>query len=904
MADSNEKLSGKVGLDNSEFKSGIAEMNRDIRVLESGFRASAAALGNWSKDATGLETRMKSLTGQIKAQEGVVAAWEAELKKVIASKGADSRATEEMQIKLNQATERLNKMKSELSETDSALKAMKPGSEQAGQGVKGLGDDSDKTGRQAVSLKGIINGLKGVLSGLGSIASGAGHALQASLNGVLQVAEMATIALIGLGIAALGAAVGIGRLVMSTARQADDLDELSQKTGISTDRLQELAYIGKQSGTDLDTMTGSMAKLVRSMDATKSYSAPAAQAFRTLGINVRDINGNLKDNEQVFGETLTALGKIEDPTKRDALAMEIFGKSAQELNPLILMGADGMAVMSDEAHKMGAVMSEEDVKAAADLNDKIDGLKMGLQGSANTLLMAFIPGLTGAADTIGGFVQRFARAIANFKDFPAAGQQMMTELVKDIILQIPKLVDTGLSIVQGLLKAIVDALPTLLDVGVQIVNSIVTSLITYLPTLMEAGTQIVLAIVTAILAALPGMFTAGMEIVQGLLNALVNALPKLLPAGIQILQELAKAVIGALPGMVTSAQTIITSLVGFLVEALPILFSIGGQILTALITGLLPMLPMLLTAGMRLLTQLMQGITTALPLIMPVMMDVINKIVWMLTTNLPALINAAMQLVMALAQGIGAALPELTPAITAMVGMIVLTLVNNLPMLINVALQLLGALAQGISQALPLLGTMALQILVALVNGIVISLPTLLSAADQILKALDTGLQKLMKEILEPVGKQMLDTVTNAIGIILAKGKQFYDIGKKIVDGVWQGILSKAEDFKKKITAFFQGIIDAVKLALGIKSPSRIFMDIGKNMTAGLWTGWSDSMKAVQRNMARTMSDLSITAGAAGLPGLGGSPAVSNTTYNFYAPVTIPAAAGLSLGESIQAKRY
>ncbi len=67
MSDQSD-LSGKIGLDTTDFKAGIATLNRDIRVVESGFRASAASLGDWSKSATGLESRIKALNAEIELQ--------------------------------------------------------------------------------------------------------------------------------------------------------------------------------------------------------------------------------------------------------------------------------------------------------------------------------------------------------------------------------------------------------------------------------------------------------------------------------------------------------------------------------------------------------------------------------------------------------------------------------------------------------------------------------------------------------------------------------------------------------------------------------------------------------------------------------------------------------------------
>ena len=84
MTENSNNLSGKVGLDTTDFKTETGAMNRDLRILESGFRASAAALGNWGNSVDGLEMRIKSLTSQMDIQQSKVEATRREYEKVAA----------------------------------------------------------------------------------------------------------------------------------------------------------------------------------------------------------------------------------------------------------------------------------------------------------------------------------------------------------------------------------------------------------------------------------------------------------------------------------------------------------------------------------------------------------------------------------------------------------------------------------------------------------------------------------------------------------------------------------------------------------------------------------------------------------------------------------------------------
>ena len=61
----------------------------------------------------------------------------------------------------------------------------------------------------------------------------------------------------------------------------------------------------------------------------------------------------MRDADDVFMDMVDALGSIENETERDALAMQIFGKSARELNPLIRAGSKALADYSKEAEELG-----------------------------------------------------------------------------------------------------------------------------------------------------------------------------------------------------------------------------------------------------------------------------------------------------------------------------------------------------------------------------------------------------------------------------------------------------------------------------------------------------------------------------------------------------------------------
>lgn len=374
-------LTGKVGLDVTDFKAGVATLNRGIRVIESGFRATAAGLGDWAKSADGLEARMKALTGQIDLQQKKVNSLQAEYKRIAAEKGETSRAAQDLQIKLNKETETLNKMQGELNQTERALSEMEKESKDAAKGAKDLASAEDKAGGATGRLRGALAQLNDRLGKVtGELKNLAGKLLKGLAIGLAAV-----------GAAAIGAAIGVARFVTNAAKAADEIVESAEKIGISTTKYQEFQFIADQIGTDVETVGRAFARTTKALVAADKAGSPMAKTFEELGVSTRDANGNLRDTEAVFGDIIGALGKVENETQREILAQSIFGKSYQELIPLINLGADGLAQMTDEAHKMGAVMDEKTVTALADFNDRLAGMKAGFKGILGQLAAKLLP---------------------------------------------------------------------------------------------------------------------------------------------------------------------------------------------------------------------------------------------------------------------------------------------------------------------------------------------------------------------------------------------------------------------------------------------------------------------------------------------------------------------------------
>lgn len=212
--------------------------------------------------------------------------------------------------------------------------------------------------------------------------------------------------------AAAGALTGLVGIAVGAGAAADDINTLSKQTGLSVEEIQKFKMASDTIDVSMDTLAGSLSKLTKNMGGAKDGTGPAAEGFKQLGVSILDSNGNLRDNEDVFYESIDALGKMTNETERDALAMQLFGKSAQDLNPLILGGADALREMGAAAEAKGLIMSQEELDKANEMQDTLDSIKaesmQGLMKLGAELGPILIPVFQAIGDAISGLINWFS----------------------------------------------------------------------------------------------------------------------------------------------------------------------------------------------------------------------------------------------------------------------------------------------------------------------------------------------------------------------------------------------------------------------------------------------------------------------------------------------------------------
>ena len=211
----------------------------------------------------------------------------------------------------------------------------------------------------------------------------------------------------------LVAGATIGALTAAAKRALDfagGLGEVSQQLGVTTRDLQVYRYIASQVGVEQDTMDASLAKLTRTMGQAADGSKAQVEAFRDLGIAIKDANGKLYTAGEILPRLADAFARIKDPTTRARLEAELFGRAGQKLDPLLTQGAKGIQAMTKRAEELGLVLGDDLIKSADNASDRLAEMQKQLEYD-------FARAAANSADAIVGLANAFASLTSQALNF-------------------------------------------------------------------------------------------------------------------------------------------------------------------------------------------------------------------------------------------------------------------------------------------------------------------------------------------------------------------------------------------------------------------------------------------------------------------------------------------------------
>ena len=366
-----------------EFRQALSQINTGLKTTASELKLVTARYSENADSVAGLTAKNEALQKKLDQQREKVET----LRKALENAKVQYGETDTKTLKWQQS---LNLAEAELIQVDEELKKNSEALEEAKKNMEKYGLSADEVADKSQGLGGIISDLADKLGV--SLPAGADKAIKALDNTKVSTAILAGVV--------TGLIKGFADVTIETAKAADEILTLSSTTGLATDTIQKMNYASELLDVSTETITGSMSRMIRSLNQAQKGTGDAADAFRKLHVNIRDSRGQLKDSETLFYQVIDALGKVRNETERDALAMQLFGRSARELNPLIEAGSGALKELGDEAERMGYVMDEEALESLGALDDAMQRFKNQTQTFKQSIAMVMLPVLTSLFETL------------------------------------------------------------------------------------------------------------------------------------------------------------------------------------------------------------------------------------------------------------------------------------------------------------------------------------------------------------------------------------------------------------------------------------------------------------------------------------------------------------------------
>lgn len=390
-----------------EYKQALSEIGNGMRVLDSEMRKVQSAYAKNADSVESLAAQNDVLERKILSQTEKIEYLKAALQQSAEKYGESDKRTMQWQTSLNNAEAELNNLNNKLDENKEKI-------EESGKETGNLGDVvSGLTEKFGIKLP---EGMQKSMNSMGSL-----NTTSVKIAG----------GFVALAVAIAKAEKALIQMTRESAKAADDIMTLNSVTGMSTDSIQELNYMADLTDVSLDRIRDSLKETTNKMQEAATGTGDAYEAYNKLGVKITDVDGQLRSAEDVFYDTIDALGEMKNKTERDALAMDLMSESAQELNPLIEIGSDSLKQYAQEAHSMGYVLDNEALTALTEVDDAYQRLQKSQEGAKNQLSAEFAPYLTEFYEKITKLIKDGGQALKDSGIVDSFG--MLLETVGDII---------------------------------------------------------------------------------------------------------------------------------------------------------------------------------------------------------------------------------------------------------------------------------------------------------------------------------------------------------------------------------------------------------------------------------------------------------------------------------------
>ena len=815
----------KFKADITDFKASMQEAGRYIRMANSEFKAATAGMNDWSHSADGLTAKVRQLNSILNAQMRQLDALTADYERVAVEQGADSKAAEELMIKINNQKAAIAQTQVQLNKYEDDLNEVTSGTKNAGKAAEEAANGGFTILKGAMANL-VAQGISAAISGLRQLGS---TLIDVGKQAVASYADYEQ--LVG-GVETLFGAGG-----MNIEEYADSVGKTVDEVQGEYDRLMSAqdtvlrnasnAYrdVGMSANEYMDTVTSFSAALISSTGGDTERAAEAANAAlidmadnaNKMGTNMASIQnayqGFAKQNYMMLDNLKLGYGGTKSEMERLlADAEEISGihydiSNLADVYEAIHVIQTEMGITGTTAKEAATTISGSTNMMKAAWSNLLTGMADD-EADFRELMGNFIDSLMTVMDNIVPRIQTTIRGIGQL--ITGATQRLLPLVINLINQELPGFLDLVLQLVRTLAFTMLGALPDLIDTIMEMGAQLLDTLSRMIPQIILRIVTIIPRLVTALTSHIPDIINAGIALLMGIVRALPEVIRRLSIALPDLIGTVLTALVNSIPLLLNGAVELFQAIV----DAIPIIIEfLGGalpDIIDTILTALIDAFPLILEGAIELLMALIDAIPTIVNALKDNFPEIINRIVTSLIEAFPQVLDASITLLLAIVDAIPDIVSALIDALPDIITTITTTLIDNVPLILDAALQLLD----GIIQAFP--------------------------------------------EIIVSLGESVTDLIDTIVTGFNDAWPQIKQAGKDLVEGLWNGMNDKTTWLANRIRSFCNTALDEIKEFFGIASPSKVMRDeIGKWLPPGITVGFEKAMPAAVKDMAasaRTMA--------------------------------------------------
>jgi phage-related protein len=220
-----------------------------------------------------------------------------------------------------------------------------------------------------------------------------------------------------LSTAIVGATVGLVKMGISAGDASAEINNLSTATSLSTDVIQELAYVATASNSSFEGLQRSMDSFQRRLKTVGEEGSRVNEMLGKLGVSTTDASGNVRSMDDVLLDTFNKLGDMEEGLAKNAIGTELFGRSWNEVALIVSSGSKGIAELREEAHKLGLVLDENTLQSSDDFSTAMELVRFQIDKLKTKIGASFVPILQESVLPL--LQEKIIPAVSRFADFIA-----------------------------------------------------------------------------------------------------------------------------------------------------------------------------------------------------------------------------------------------------------------------------------------------------------------------------------------------------------------------------------------------------------------------------------------------------------------------------------------------------